>query len=982
MNDDNAFKFLRKQKINALNIEISEYEHDKLGCKHYHLHTESDENVFLIAFKTVPMDSTGVAHILEHTSLCGSKKYPVRDPFFMMTRRSLNTFMNAFTAADWTAYPFATRNLKDFSNLRKVYLDAVFQSRLDPLDFAQEGHRIELTTNENNEETAVFKGIVYNEMKGAMSSPISILYQNLSKYLYPTQTYHYNSGGEPDHIPDLSYQGLIDFYEAHYHPSNATFFTYGNIPAIEHQVNFHKEALERFTLNDVSNHKQNIRVGNEKRYLSPIRIQEAYAAQPTPKEQDSRDSYVIMAWLLPAHDHFQRILEYYFLSEILLGTSAAPLMKALETTNLGDAPSPLIGLHDNFKEAAFCCGLQGTNSEDFLKIEEMILETLKRISTEEIPQEDIDATLHQLELSQREIRGDAYPFGLELIMEALTPALHGHDPFEFLEIDEALNNLKKKAASKDFIPALIKECLLENQHRITLTLYPDLELNARKAHNEEKHLKQIYNRLSEAEKKDIQEKTQQLENRQAQIDDPEILPKVTLQDIPASICIPEGVTLPSAEKRPAKLTAYKSGTNGIFIQKVIASLPQLSQEELPSLNLLWTIWTQVGTRNESYLKLQKKINQYTGGINAGSSLSADKQDLNRFTAFVSLSSKGLRRNQAAVSDLLSEFWQAPNFNEIQRIKDLLQKFRQDIINTVTEQGHSLAIQASTSHLYPVKHFTNLTEGLPFIQWLKSMGGDLKKDECIEKICDRLKNIQTRIAQSPCQHLYITDEEPTNLDIKNLTKNWQFATSEPQEQSFYEYTFKPNHQNTVWFTSSQVNFCAKSYPTVAQSHQDIPKLRVLAAVLKNSFLHTQIREKGGAYGGGAMLNVANGGFSFFSYRDPRLKETLADFDRSINWILDESIEDRHLEEAILSIIGSIDKPLSPAGEASHAFFENLFNRSKEERLAWRKQITEVSKEDLIYVANKYLQPEKGICAVITDKHTWAKESLKDFSEFEI
>ncbi|MFI7824605.1 insulinase family protein, partial [Acinetobacter baumannii] len=237
-----AFQLLRQHHVEALDILVSEYKHKVTGAVHYHLATDYDENVFLVAFRTQPMDSKGTAHILEHTALCGSEKFPVRDPFFLMIRRSLNTFMNAFTAADWTAYPFATQNKKDFQNLLSVYLDAAFSANLNPLDFAQEGIRIEL---ENGQP--VYKGVVFNEMKGAMSAPSDQLYHQLAHHLFPETTYHYNSGGDPKDIPDLTYEQLVEFYKTHYHPSNAVFMTFGNQTAYELQEQFEKLALHKFT---------------------------------------------------------------------------------------------------------------------------------------------------------------------------------------------------------------------------------------------------------------------------------------------------------------------------------------------------------------------------------------------------------------------------------------------------------------------------------------------------------------------------------------------------------------------------------------------------------------------------------------------------------------------------------------------------------------------------------------------------------------
>ena len=263
------FSLKRSRSIPSLQITLEEYTHTSTGASHIHLAADNPENVFLVALKTCPQNSNGVAHILEHTALCGSNKYPVRDPFFMMTRRSLNTFMNAFTSSDWTAYPFASLNRKDFHNLLDVYLDAVFFSRLDPLDFAQEGHRLEFENPSDRDSDLTYKGVVYNEMKGAMSSVSSQLWHTLCKYVYPTTTYHHNSGGEPDCIPDLSYAGLLDFYKTHYHPSNAIFLTYGDIPAQALQEKFHNQALQHFDkLEDTP------QVPFEKRYHSPIKVQE------------------------------------------------------------------------------------------------------------------------------------------------------------------------------------------------------------------------------------------------------------------------------------------------------------------------------------------------------------------------------------------------------------------------------------------------------------------------------------------------------------------------------------------------------------------------------------------------------------------------------------------------------------------------------------------------------------------------------------
>ena len=433
-----AFKAIRQETIDSLNIRVEEYEHEKTGAVHYHLASENNENVFLVALRTVPQDSTGVAHILEHTALCGSKNYPVRDPFFMMLRRSLNTFMNAFTSSDWTAYPFASQNQKDFNNLLQVYLDAVFFSRLDPLDFAKEGHRVEFSEPENSDSELVFKGVVFNEMKGAMSSVSSVLWSKLCEHLFPSSTYHYNSGGDPENIPDLSYEQLQSFYRSHYHPTNAIFMTFGNIEASAHQSVFEQNALGHF-----DRLPEKIQVQPEVRLSQPQRVEDCYALDET--EGTEQKTHLIMGWMLGESSDLAQLLEAQLLSSVLLDNSASPLQQALETTKLGRAPSPLCGLEDSMREMVFCCGIEGSEPEHADALEEMVLEVIERVARDGVSQERLEAVLHQLELHQREITGDGYPYGLQLILQALGCATHYSDPIAVLNLDPVIVDLSAVA---------------------------------------------------------------------------------------------------------------------------------------------------------------------------------------------------------------------------------------------------------------------------------------------------------------------------------------------------------------------------------------------------------------------------------------------------------------------------------------------------------------------------------------------------------
>lgn len=950
-----AFQYVRSQTISSLNLVVEEYEHLATGAKHYHLSADNPENVFLVALRTVPQDSTGVAHILEHTALCGSERYPVRDPFFMMTRRSLNTFMNAFTSSDWTAYPFASVNRKDFGNLLEVYLDAVFFSRLDPLDFAQEGHRLEFAQPDNPESELVFKGVVYNEMKGAMSSVTSMLWHTLNKYLHPATTYHFNSGGEPDCIPNLTYEQLVHFYKTHYHPSNAIFMTYGDIPAVEHQIKFEELALNRFQRLD-----KVVSVPDEQRYYSPVRIEEKY---PLAEDENSeKKTHVVMAWLLGHSADLTESLTANLLSSVLLDNSSCPLLHALETTELGNAPSPLCGLDDSQKELAFVCGLEGCSADDVDAVENLILDTLSRIAIEGIPLEDVEAALHQLELHQREIGGDSYPYGLQLIMNALTAATHRGDPVAMLDVDSALSTLRSAIQRPEFIKEQVRKLLIDNPHRVRLSLVPDSSIPARKEQAEKDRLAKIKNTLSEEQKQEIVRQAALLVERQSRQDDESILPKVTLADVPATEPHLEADLheLP-VSKRP--LATYSVGSNGLVYQQVVIETPPLTERQLAILPYYTSCVTELGIGDKTYMEAQRWQARVSGSMNAFSSIRSQVDDIHRTQQFLTFSSKALVRNHEAVCELMTAILEEARFDEHSRVRDLVAQMRASREQAVTGSGHALAMGAATSGMCAASKLSFQQGGLEGIRRIKALHEELKNDKKLAAFCDELAQIHQLIRQAPRRFLLIgeNDQQPK---LQQTFARW-FDSDAVSVAASWELPPMQEQIRQGWLTNSQVNFCAKAYATVPMTHPDAAPLVVLGNVLRNGFLHRAIREQGGAYGGGAGQDSNSAAFRFYSYRDPRLEETLADFDRSIDWLMSTNLPWQAVEEAILGVISGIDKPDSPAGRAKRMYHNDLHGRTLALRQQFRERVLATRQEDLRRVVETYLAPEKANIAVITD-----------------
>ncbi|PTB95330.1 peptidase M16 [Marinobacter sp. B9-2] len=952
-----AFEKLRSHRIDTLNLEVEEYRHKKTGARHLHLAADNDENVFFVALRTFPMDSTGVAHILEHTALCGSERFPVRDPFFMMIRRSLNTFMNAFTSSDWTAYPFASMNRKDFDNLLSVYLDCVFFSKLDPLDFAQEGHRLEFDKPADPSTDLVYRGVVYNEMKGAMSSPTSQLWQNLSSHLFPTTTYHYNSGGEPDHIVDLSYDDLLQFYRHHYHPSNAIFATYGDIPAHEHHEKFEELALKRFDRLDID-----LPVRDEKRMFAPVRVEQGYAVNEG--EGTDNKTHIVVGWLLGHSFDLQGNLEGQLLSAVLLENSASPLMRALETTDLGHAPSPMCGLEDSNREMTFVCGIEGSEPDKHKDLEALLESTLLKVVEEGVSEERLEAILHQLELHQREIAGDQFPYGLQLIMSAIAPMVHGGDPVELLDLEPVLATLREKIRDPQYVPDLIRRKLLENPHRVTLTLRPDEKLESRRQEAIREALARRKAELTDDDVKMIVDRAKALEERQMQKDDDSILPKVDLSDVPLQMPEPEG-----RYDGDISATVYARGTNGLVYEQIVVPVPALTEEELLLVPYYTTLISEVGCGDLDYLQMQDRISAESGGIGAAFSAKGRIDDVQELSGYIIFNGKALARNRSELTRLLRDVYTSARFDEKERIREIIAQIRARREQAVTGSGHALAMGAAAQGMSPGAWLSFRLGGLAGIRGTKQLDQALKDPEELTALCDKLSALHKKIGNQGREFLVIGEEDQLPAMVDDLKSCWRDAS----EAGVSGWKMEPVNYTTreAWLTSTQVNFCSRAYSTVAVDHPDAAALTVLGGFLRNGYLHRAIREKGGAYGGGAGQDSVNGTFRFFSYRDPRLEETLDDFDAALAWLQDNDHDYQELEESILGVIGQLDRPRSPAGAARHAFHNKLFGRTPEQRARFRERVLSVTLDDLKRVARTWLVPEKASTAVVTSPENRAR-----------
>lgn len=971
-----SFELIQHRKIEALSLDVLISKHKQTGAMHYHLAHPSDENAFLVGFRTQPMDSKGEAHILEHTALCGSAKYPVRDPFFSMIKRSLNTFMNAMTAADWTAYPFATQNKNDYFNLLSVYLDASFFPNLHPLDFAQEGIRVEL----DEKDKPQFKGIVFNEMKGAMSGEIDQLYHSVAHHLFPTTTYHYNSGGDPADIPDLTHAELIEFHKSHYHPSNSVIMSFGNIPVQQTQAKLHEDALAQF--GEGKKHESR----PETRLSAPVQVTETY----TVDEVDKAQTHHAMAWLLPEITDSKQRLALRLLEGVLIEHAGSPLRAYLDSHPLATGPSPLLGLDDSHFEMVFYAGVRGSEAEHADAVEQGVLDLLQQVADSEIDPEAIETILHQIEIDQRHIGGDSIPYGLNLMLEGFSTAIHDGNPIDIWEVDEHLQWLREQVKDPSWLPGLLQKHLIDNPHRVRVTLVPDATKSAKLAEAEQARLDAIEATLTEADKQKLKEQAEQLTARQAAEDDLSLLPKVGLEDVPDSISFIHGKQVDiKLAGDDSVLYQYGAGTNGLYYYQVI--MPLAGQDELinhPLLPIYLGLLSELGTDTLSARDFQALQAAHSSGVTARISQRTSPQNPDLLSSYFVVATRALNRKPEAI-DLVKQVLEHSIFTEKDRIKELLQQRRAGWQSRLASSGHAYAMQTASRSMSRQAELEYVRSGLPALNALKEFLGNATEDESKwDELSSALVVLHKRLASLPKQAVIVCEPEQTENFKQLIEQNWAqslytnkveqdsqaLANSIPAEYTQLQLergsavpqeaaSLDRQADDMAWLVATNVYHNAAAYPVVPVDHPDTAALMVLAPYLRNGYLHGAIRERGGAYGGGAGYDANACAFKFFSYRDPHCAETFEHFEQSVNWLLNEPQKPEQLEEAILGIISGMDKPGSPAGEAVKSCFADLHNRGEAWQQKMRGNILAVTLEDLQRVATTYLKDKPSSKAVL-------------------
>ena len=960
--------------LKELRCMFYELEHVKTGARHIHIRNDDVENTFGVAFKTVPQDSTGVAHILEHTALCGSGDYPVRDPFFSMIKRSLNTFMNAFTASDWTMYPFSTQTPKDYYNLMGVYLDASFFPNLDELSFMQEGHRIEIETE--NPVKLVYKGVVYNEMKGAMSSPDQVMARSLLNALFTDTTYRFNSGGDPTVIPSLTWDQLKHFHSRHYHPSNAYFYTYGNLPLKDHLQFIQDKVLNRFTRIDPGTD-----VTSQPRWHTPREVTYYY---PIDKEQESaKKCQACVTWVTCDITHSYKVLILTVLGNILLGNSASPLRKALMDSGLGSSLSDGTGFDADYRDALFSCGLKDIQASDADQIKTLIFDTLRKLVKDGIDKELIESAIHQIEFHRKEVTNMPYPYGLKLLMGFAGTWLHGGDPEEILELDALMNKMKAAIAKGPFLEQCIQTYLLDNPHRVLLTLKPDSLMEEKENQRVAAELETVAASLSDSDLARLASYAQALKARQETMEDVSCLPTLAVGDIPRDVRV---ITELPAQKGSSALY-YDQPTSGIVYISAASGASSLSADLQPLVPFFCYALPRIGTVLRDYTELARQIDLHTGGIGFSTHARTQFDESGASLPLVTLNGKCLVRNVDRMFEIIQEILSQHRFSDLARLKTLLQEYQAGMESMIVHNGHRLAISLSSRRFSSSSSLNESWHGIHQLKTIQSLTQDLS-DPAMDVFAAKLSNIGNILFSRDNMKLALIGETqslsaashwPETL-YQSLPQGKPTAAGLPQvdgEGGFLHDALLPNEG---WSTSSAVSFVALSFETVRMSHSDAPALTLISKMSRSLYLHREIREKGGAYGGMSIYSPEDGMFSFASYRDPHIVATLKAFTGAMEFMASGNYSAEDIKEGILQVCADIDKPDSPGSAAKKAFYRKIVSLSDELRLQFKRSLLALTREDVIRASQKYLDPlriRKGV-AVISgeEKLKAANQKLAD------
>ncbi|XP_053684729.1 presequence protease, mitochondrial [Sabethes cyaneus] len=968
----NGFICTQSQYIADFNMTAYMFQHERTGLEYLHIDRNDPNNVFSVNFRTTPFDSTGLPHILEHSVLCGSKRFPVRDPFFKMLNRSMATFMNAMTGPDYTLYPFSSMNEVDYRNLQSIYLDAVFRPNLKYLDFLQEGWRLEPCDMNNQQSDLIFKGVVYNEMKGAFSENSAIFGQRFFNTILPDHTYGYVSGGDPLEIPKLTHQDLVNFHSKYYHPSNARIFSYGNFNLDKTMEFVHHQYLNDFDKIDSS---YSI-IPSQKRWQTPKKthIESRYDNMGAPMEKQNQ---IAIGFLMPDITNVYESFLMYILSELLIKGPNSYFYKSLIEPNISGGYNQLTGFDPNIRDTMFVVGLQDVAVDDFDRVQQIFDRTIDEAIEKGFEKNHLESVLHHIELHMKH---QSTKFGLGLLFN-LTPLWnHNGDLIKSLNISALVLQLKNNLQrDPQYLQKKVEYYFRNNGHRLTMTMSPDEHYEKKFSDKENKNLVEKTATLTNDDRARIYTEGLQLSEAQKAIPNTEVLPCLKLDDLLKSN---QENDVKSLIVQNVPTQTCRVDTNGVTYFRGILSANELSEEQKLLLPLFNATINQFGTKQLNYRDFDQLINSKTAGIHFSTHLVEDINDNGQYEFGVLFGTYALNENVSEMFNILQQILTEMDLTDVSRFEMLLENYLSELSVGIAQSGHLYAMQNANGLVTESGRLREQLMGIEHISFMK----ELSKNNSPEKIFEKLRSVADTLFRK--SHLRCALNYGLDSETKILAEYNRFISNIPP-RLHGKTTFnvsKPlatpaNHRHTVM--NIPINYCAKSIVTVPYSHSDYAPLKVLAKFLSVKYLLPVVREQNGAYGAGAKVS-SDGLFNFFSYRDPNSRGTLDVFDAAHQWAKQSlsNMDEQTLFEAKLGVLQQLDVPIAPIDRGMdlfrHGISEQIFEKHREAVLS-------VNREQLTEVSNRYLKPSTGKTVGISilgpenealkrDGEKWSKCSL--------
>jgi len=929
------FEPIRTVWIAELDSTAHLFRHRNTGARLLSLVNDDENKVFGITFRTPPDNSTGVAHILEHSVLCGSRKYPVKEPFVELLKGSLQTFLNAFTFPDKTCYPVASQNRTDFYNLIDVYLDAVFHPRLTPEVFSQEGWHYEI----GPDDSLSIQGVVYNEMKGAYASPDGLLAEYSQQSLFPGTSYGLDSGGHPAHIPDLTFEDFIRFHERLYHPSNAYIFFSGDDDP-EYRLMLLDRQLKEFE--HLAVHSV---VKNQPPFTEHRRVSRSYPVSP--EQAGAGQAMLTMNWVVgetasPTHNLAWQILEY-----LLIEMPSSPLRKALIDSGLGEDLAG-VGLEAELRQMFFSTGLRGMREADAPKVEALVRKTLERLVRDGIPDDLVQAAVNSVEFRLRERNSGRFPRGLAAMLQALTFWLYDADPLAPLAFAGHLDTLKADLAKgRQVLEALIRRDLLDNPHHSVLLLNPDTDLSQRMEQDETERLANIRAQMDNKAVQAIQGQTEKLRIWQETPDSPEALaaiPCLSRADLDRkNNPIPKVVL----DRGQGRMLFHDQFTSRIVHLDLGLDLRRLHARDLPLAPILAKALVEIGTQKEDFASLATRINRKTGGIWHETFTSAKHEAaIQDPTAWIFLRSKAMASNLDDVLGIYRDMLLFPDLGNRQRFLQLLLEEKAGFERMLVPRGHMLVNARLRAGFSPAEWAAEQLEGVSYLFFLRNLIAEVERDW--DAVRSRLQGCLARLLDRESLVLNVTTEETV------------FTDAHPRLLDFLEQ-FPPCQTEAEWAPdwpidweglgiTAPVNYVGKGVRVNRELTCSLGAAMVVVRYLRTGWLWEQVRVKGGAYGAFCLFDVLTRGLTLVSYRDPHICQTLDAFDASARYLKNLNPSEAEMNKAVVGAVSDLDTHLLPDAKGHASLRRHLTGQHEAFRQQLRDEILACTARDFTAFAD--------------------------------